>query len=135
MMDIPENPKQAKQALIKAVFEKMMNFRPEPTDATFFEGQYLTDTGKMLIDLSRKIEVATSENFLDILSEVEDFGFYIRDPDGYQRSLDEEIEAKREEKKRQLKAEGERISQQIRAKPDMITKSVEEVNSLLEAML
>ena len=132
MIDIPENPK---QALIKAVFEKMMNFRPEPTDATFFEGQYLTDTGKMLIDLSRKIEVATSENFLNILSEVEDFGFFVRDPDGYQRSFDEKIEAKREEKKRQLKAEGERIGQQIKAKPDMITKSVEEVNSLLEAML
>ena len=133
MINIPENPRQAKQALIKAVFEKMMNFRPEPTDATFFEGQYLTDTGKMLIDLSRKIEVATSENFLDILSEVEDFGFYIRDPDGYQRSLDEKIETEREEKRR-LKAE-ERIDRQVRTKPDMITENVEEVNSLLEAMI
>lgn len=134
-----ETPSNYRDVLVEAVFEKMLDFRPDPTDNINFEGQYLTDTGKMLVDLSRKIVGFTNpDDFGGIMSEIEDFGLYLRDPVEYQRAVDEKIEderrAKAEEREANRKTPVRRPSK-VERSSDVISEGVEEVNGLLEAMI
>jgi len=127
-----------KSSLMSELFEKMVDFRPEPTDSISFEGQYLTDTAKTLLDLNRKIVNfdPSTDDYNLLMAEIDDFGAFVRDPVGYQEAIDAEIERERAEREAEREANRKTPRKVSKSQsPSIIEEGVEEVNSLLEAMI